>query len=392
MLHLTAHLRRELALLDTRLRETWHTVSRRTGARLHAVEANGHPLAIDATQAQPEAPATRLPAKAASTLIAEAFRWGEPSFRWLDEEVLCAALPLSLNARLIGGLILVSDNLPEDVSTESSPIKELKAVVSSLFRELIDLNLLDGALMRERAAEARRQRLRAEAIHAYKRQPLREIKRLYWQLEPALFMAMSQKDRPEARRCLNQILMSMYAYAGEDLERMKGFVLELVTMMTRTIVTSGMEPERLPGRGLDHLHTIAAIDDEEALSNWLRETLERLIDIVESQASHAVDFRMQLALNYVREHFHAPLTRDQVAVQVGMSPAHFSRSLKRTLGHSFTDELLRVRLRQASKLLLDKHRTIKEIADACGFSEQAYFSRVFTKAMGVAPSAYRKKH
>ena len=34
---------------------------------------------------------------------------------------------------------------------------------------------------------------------------------------------------------------------------------------------------------------------------------------------------------------------------------------------------------------------LNEIALRLGFEEQAYFSRVFTKVMGVSPTAYRKK-
>ncbi|MTT24494.1 AraC family transcriptional regulator, partial [Parabacteroides merdae] len=35
--------------------------------------------------------------------------------------------------------------------------------------------------------------------------------------------------------------------------------------------------------------------------------------------------------------------------------------------------------------------TVNEIAMRLGFEEQAYFSRVFTKVMGISPSSYRKK-
>lgn len=34
---------------------------------------------------------------------------------------------------------------------------------------------------------------------------------------------------------------------------------------------------------------------------------------------------------------------------------------------------------------------LNEIAMRLGFEEQAYFSRVFTKVMGISPSSYRKK-
>ncbi len=54
--------------------------------------------------------------------------------------------------------------------------------------------------------------------------------------------------------------------------------------------------------------------------------------------------------------------------------------------------LSRVRLEAAQALLCDRNMSIAAIGYACGFGDQAYFSRRFSQHFGLCPSEYRKRH
>jgi AraC-like DNA-binding protein len=300
------------------------------------------------------------------------------------------AVPCTLNGRIVGGIIAEIPEPGEEASSGSLFLEQLKRLAAHLAEILEDSHLLSGAAMREQAARMQRERLRAEAIHEHKSEPVQQIRRIYWELEPELFLAMRHRQRREARRLLNQILMGIYSYSGEALDPTKGFVLELVTMMTRTLAEGGTEPARLLGSGFDRLRTLENIHDHETLSQWLTQVLEHLIDAAENAPESADDLRVRLIINYMREHCHEPLTRDGVARKIGLSPAHFSRLVRRALGHPFSEELQRIRLRTATRLLAQPHLSIKEIAAHCGFNDQSYFTRVFREKHGVPPQAFRK--
>lgn len=45
----------------------------------------------------------------------------------------------------------------------------------------------------------------------------------------------------------------------------------------------------------------------------------------------------------------------------------------------------------ARTLLLNSAQMIGVIAERCGFTDQAYFSRCFRKAHGVAPGQFRRR-
>ena len=80
-----------------------------------------------------------------------------------------------------------------------------------------------------------------------------------------------------------------------------------------------------------------------------------------------------------------------MAAQAGLSPSHFSRLFKQTIGKSPYQFLMAYRIEQAKKMLDNPHKLMMDIALCCGFSDQAHFSRVFKKIEGVTPKKYRKK-
>ncbi|MBR3942651.1 MAG: helix-turn-helix domain-containing protein [Clostridia bacterium] len=49
-----------------------------------------------------------------------------------------------------------------------------------------------------------------------------------------------------------------------------------------------------------------------------------------------------------------------------------------------------MRLNKAKKELKNCKKTIQQIAEDCGFSNQFYFSRYFTSCYGVSPYQFRK--
>jgi AraC family transcriptional regulator len=53
--------------------------------------------------------------------------------------------------------------------------------------------------------------------------------------------------------------------------------------------------------------------------------------------------------------------------------------------------LLARRIERAQELLLHSALSLDRIAAACGFADQSHFSRVFSRQIGIAPSAWRRQ-
>jgi len=94
-------------------------------------------------------------------------------------------------------------------------------------------------------------------------------------------------------------------------------------------------------------------------------------------------------VTYVRNNYMQPITLEEVAEIAGFSIYYFSREFKKVTGTTFVTFLNTVRCRNAAKMLRNG-ATVTEACFSCGFKELSYFSRTFSKIMGVTPSSLHK--
>ena len=94
---------------------------------------------------------------------------------------------------------------------------------------------------------------------------------------------------------------------------------------------------------------------------------------------------------FIEENFHRDFTVADLSRMAGMSRTGLGREWSRA--YSLSPFALRDRLRmeRARNELALGERSVREIAEACGFSDPAYFVRFFKKHEGVTPGVYRKE-
>lgn len=80
-----------------------------------------------------------------------------------------------------------------------------------------------------------------------------------------------------------------------------------------------------------------------------------------------------------------------MAAKANLSPSHFSRLFKQTIAQSPYQLLMAYRIEKVKKMLDNLNKLIAYIAFACGFSDQAHFSRLFKKIEGLTPKQYRRQ-
>jgi len=81
----------------------------------------------------------------------------------------------------------------------------------------------------------------------------------------------------------------------------------------------------------------------------------------------------------------------KLAEKVAMSPRNFNRRFKQAVGETALTYLQLVRIEAAKKELENGRRTFDEISFNVGYENVSFFRRIFKRATGLTPAAYRKK-
>ena len=97
------------------------------------------------------------------------------------------------------------------------------------------------------------------------------------------------------------------------------------------------------------------------------------------------------AIEYIRINFYNSIRMDELALFCHCSESYLSRIFKRRTGFNITTYINKVRIEFAKNELLLSKTTIAEAAANSGFSDPNYFSRVFTKILGIAPTEFRRR-
>ena len=79
-----------------------------------------------------------------------------------------------------------------------------------------------------------------------------------------------------------------------------------------------------------------------------------------------------------------------IASHVGVSAFHFLRMFAAVVGVTPHQYLVRTRLRNAARLLVDGDRSITDVAGEVGFGDLSNFVRTFRRAAGVSPRRFRR--
>jgi len=99
------------------------------------------------------------------------------------------------------------------------------------------------------------------------------------------------------------------------------------------------------------------------------------------------------ALRRVREHIDRNLAEhieiSDLAMLAGLSPCHFSRAFKQSMGMPPHRYLTSRRVQEAARLIESTDKPMFEIALDVGFSDQSHFTRVFSVQIGESPGRFR---
>jgi two-component system response regulator YesN len=91
---------------------------------------------------------------------------------------------------------------------------------------------------------------------------------------------------------------------------------------------------------------------------------------------------------YISEHIHEKLPLEKVAAAFGISPNYLSQLFGKYSDLGFSEYVNACKIRESKELLATDNYKVYEVADMLGFESSFYFSKVFKRIEGIAPTEY----
>jgi len=92
-------------------------------------------------------------------------------------------------------------------------------------------------------------------------------------------------------------------------------------------------------------------------------------------------------IDYIESNLTCDLQLIELCTVAGISRSHFARAFRNTVGMAPHTFVLQRRLARAVELLTQRKFSVREVAERCGFADQAHLTRAFKAQFGHPPSS-----
>lgn len=100
--------------------------------------------------------------------------------------------------------------------------------------------------------------------------------------------------------------------------------------------------------------------------------------------------RIDSVIKYISDNYSKTVTLNDVAGVACMTTNSFCRFFKKMTNKSFTQFLNEVRIRNASRLLVQESISVSSVCYAVGYNSITNFNKQFKQTMGTTPKSYRQ--
>jgi len=197
-----------------------------------------------------------------------------------------------------------------------------------------------------------------------------------------------------AQQILNHMIGSIYFTSGNNLEIIKIKMAELLGVLSHGVIQGGASPEQAFALSAEFQTQSMKTKNLTDLSYVLLDTLNKFIDLI---LFHIVSIGgthselIKKAIIYISKNYTHSLTLEEVSRHLSIHPSYFSTLFRKATGINFSVYVMELRIKKAKQLLKESDLSLIDISTCLGFESQQYFTRVFTKLVGMAPKQYRRK-
>jgi AraC-like DNA-binding protein/ligand-binding sensor protein len=210
--------------------------------------------------------------------------------------------------------------------------------------------------------------------------------------ERMLLAALRRGDSDTGGKILNELLEILHISIPDNFKFMQLRAIELVVLLSRAAVTPDhSEDTNLLETNNRYLRRIQEAQNLEELTDILHLIVERMSTQIFSFQGVRHASALRKAERFIWENYTRKISLQEIADASGLSAPYFSSVFKEEMGENLSNYLNRLRVEKAATLLIESDLNLIDIASACGFEDQSWFSKIFKNYAGISPGRFREK-
>ncbi|MEG1991969.1 MAG: response regulator [Acetivibrio sp.] len=176
-----------------------------------------------------------------------------------------------------------------------------------------------------------------------------------------------------------------------SIKQLQVMLMGVVTELYKLGGAYDIDMTEILGDNLDVYQQLSRFDGLEEMQKWLLEVCLMVRKSISKERKNTAQLLIDKAVNYMEENYgDSSLSIEKICGILNVSGAYFSTIFKRETGQTFLNYLTEIRMKKAILLLDGTEEKTYIISEQVGYMEPNYFSYVFKKKYGMAPSKYRR--
>jgi AraC-like DNA-binding protein/ligand-binding sensor protein len=209
-------------------------------------------------------------------------------------------------------------------------------------------------------------------------------------LERILLASLRRGDNIDAKKLLVKLLYARYKESNKNFQVFRLKALELAVLLSRAVA----DPNDIKNNTV--LEATSRYLNKIEASSSFQEITEILYTITEKMSGKIFSFHgvqhfaaLGRAERFIWNNYTKKISLKEIAEASGLSAPYFSTIFKDEMGENLSSYLNRLRVEKSATMLVTTNMPISEIACACGFEDQSWFSKIFKSYTGYTPGKYR---
>ena len=170
----------------------------------------------------------------------------------------------------------------------------------------------------------------------------------------------------------------------------RNLAVAATTIASREAIKGGVSPAKAYQLSDIFINQIDKCTDIRELERYSSKVVIEFAKLVEdTKREESVSGYTEKCKQYIWKHYNKKIYLEDIAITLGISQGHLSRTFRKDMGMSIQDYIQKFRVERAANLLKYSEADLTEISDYLCFHSQSYFGSVFKQYMHMTPKQYR---